>query len=244
MSDLRTPAEIRYDLERSGELYIKPGLPAEVASGEMSALRYAARLLDQAIAEHRAAYVKPADDDEEEDEAEIVDTPIPMGTIADCAVTGLYRDDGSLFEAKLSWNGLLISVLGSTDIINVDGFDIADCIGDMTFAMWGKVKALAHTDVVEQLMALARSHQSPPTSTPAVTVERFVCDDELDRRRGQELGISYACGSSWIYFPHDGSRPGIRTFDADITTDLVDRHLDELIALLNDPRVQALRRGQ
>ena len=193
MSTLTEAEKIaRYDLERSGELYTKPvepQMPADASPLLTSLLGWAgeelaiARACDQVIADTRAAQPSTAAPDEDEEEAEIVDTPIPMGTIAACAVTGLYRDDGSLFEAKLSWNGLLISVLGSTDIINVDGFDITDCIGDMTFAMWGKVKELAHTDVVEQLIALARTKavMADEEITLAPQCDQVIAEHRQDR---------------------------------------------------------------
>ncbi len=96
---------------------------------------------------------------------------IPLGTIAGCAVIGHYQYEAphDLFSASLTWNGLHVSTDGDS-YINLDLghaleggegpaavslHELGGC-GDMHLHEWGMVKALARTDVVEQLIALAR----------------------------------------------------------------------------------------
>lgn len=87
---------------------------------------------------------------------------IPIGTIDGCAVTGNYTEAGTLFSAKVTWNGLAIYTDG-TDYLNLTlgkatgGYKELDCVGDMHLWERGKIKELASTDVVEQLIALARA---------------------------------------------------------------------------------------
>jgi hypothetical protein len=124
--------------------------------------------------------------------------------------------------------------------------------GDMEPIEWLAVKTLAQTDVPERLMALARRYPrfaDVPVASVAsvgnpVEAMRFVCDDTLDRRHGQEIGTDYRCGETVIYFPDDGSRPTLCAFGNDIFNDQLDRDLDNLITLLSDPRVQAARAAQ
>jgi hypothetical protein len=97
---------------------------------------------------------------------------ITIGTIDGCAVIGHYSDETpyELYCASITWNGLHFSTDG-TDYINLDlgnalegGVGLAaenlqelgGC-GDMHLHEWGKVKELAQSDVMEQLIALAKS---------------------------------------------------------------------------------------
>lgn len=102
-----------------------------------------------------------------EAEAKQPDDPpwdIPIGTIAGCAVTGSYSDDAphELFSAGMEWNSLTFHTDG-TDYINFtlgeagDGYKELGCVGDMHLWEWGKIKELAQTDIMEQLIALARA---------------------------------------------------------------------------------------
>lgn len=241
-TDTRTPAEIAYDRLKDGSAYVQPGLPPEVASGEMTLLRYVARTIDQAMHTTDDAPAAGSRDD------------VLIGHIDGCPVLAHYitdvndPDDDSLAWATVVWNGIEISTDGRSylNLPMTGGMG-----GDMEPSEWLGIKQLAQTDVCERLMAIARCYPRyrdtlTPLATlaPLVRIEPFICDDELDPRRGQELGVSFECGGSWIYFPHDDARPGIRAFDTDIPTEHVDRHLDELTALLCDPRVQTLRRSE
>jgi hypothetical protein len=118
-----------------------------------------------------------------------------------------------------------------------------------------QVYAITHhvADVVGQyLVSPARRAQcdaddgedeapTPPAAS-AVVIERWTCDDDLDPRCGQELGTDFRSGEVLIYLPDDGSTPMLRAFDTDFSPKVLDRDLDNLIALLSDPRVQAARR--
>jgi hypothetical protein len=94
-------------------------------------------------------------------------------------------------------------------------------------------------------MALARCYprfRDLPAALPNTNVApvRFVCNDELDARHGQEIGTDYRCGETLIHFPDDGGTPTLMAFGTGFCTHQIERELDSLMTLLGDPRVKAL----
>jgi hypothetical protein len=216
--DIRTEADRRYDAARDGSAYVK------------------------------AASFEPSTSPRSRDN-------VLIGHTDGCEVRAHYMADdcdegnGGLAWAEVVWNGLTISTDGCS-YLNLP--TSGGMSGDMEPLEWLAVKTLAQTDVPERLMALARRYPRfadvpvapvAPVGTPVEAV-RFVCDDTLDRRHGQEIGTDYRCGETVSYCPDDGSRPTLCAFGNDIFNDQLDRDLDNLITLLNDPRVQAARAAQ
>jgi hypothetical protein len=83
---------------------------------------------------------------------------VPIGEIAGEIVTGDYGgDDGrDLFGADLHWNGLNIRTDG-VEFLSLGLGEGCDFHDQMSLPEWGKVRELAQTDVIEQLIALARA---------------------------------------------------------------------------------------
>lgn len=81
--------------------------------------------------------------------SEIQYTTLTDGT----PVIGSYDTDGTPFLVKVeAWNGFRISTDGQ-DFINLD--TTGGCCGDMTLPEWGRMKELASTNTVEQLVTIA-----------------------------------------------------------------------------------------
>lgn len=89
------------------------------------------------------------DEDDEDDKRQI-------GTIAGQPVEGRYSE-GRLYAASVAWNGTTITTDGET-YISIPENDDPQANGDITLPAWGRVKELAQTDIVEQLIGLARKH--------------------------------------------------------------------------------------
>lgn len=83
---------------------------------------------------------------------------VPIGEIAGEIVTGDYGgDDGrDLFGANLHWNGLNLRTDG-VGFLELGTGEACDFFNQMTIQEWGRVRELAQTDVIEQLIALARA---------------------------------------------------------------------------------------
>lgn len=88
--------------------------------------------------------------------AALVALGVPIGEIAGETVYADYSEDGELFGADLEWNGLNLRTDGYT-YLRLGVGEECEFYGDMTLPEWGKVRELASTTVVEQLIALARS---------------------------------------------------------------------------------------
>jgi hypothetical protein len=83
---------------------------------------------------------------------------ISLGSIAGCQVEGHYHEQ-TLYSADLTWRNLQIGTDGA-GFLNLCIDDTAigqagDSEGDLSLSEWASIKALAQTDIVEQLVALA-----------------------------------------------------------------------------------------
>jgi hypothetical protein len=82
---------------------------------------------------------------------------------------------------------------------------------------------------------------------PTIEIERYVVDDPIDKERhGKEVGTDYRIGDTYIYIADVPSRhndwPELHAFGRDgVSLAEVDRVLPQIIALMNDPRVQSAR---
>lgn len=79
-----------------------------------------------------------------------------IGTIAGQPVSARYSE-GRLYAASVEWGGTTITTDGET-YISIPENDGAQSVGDVTLRAWGLMRELAGTDVVEQLIGLARKH--------------------------------------------------------------------------------------
>ena len=80
---------------------------------------------------------------------------VPIGTIEGQEVTAERVDEGLTVYA-VRWGGLELFTDG-TEFVNIQPVT-GGCEGDMTLEQWVTIKALAQTDVIEQLLELARAH--------------------------------------------------------------------------------------
>lgn len=218
------------------------GLPAEVASGEMSLLQYAARWIDQHL-----PTPQPTED-------------VLIGHIDGCPVLASYSDEtGKLYAAELTWHDLKVSTDGRS-YINLPSSDDdpnCGCVGDVSLMDWQRIRALIQSGVIDQLVALAQAHQTypPPAATSKVRVTHNWHDTDEDgdlcnEPRGPLAYTNFLCGSKEddsiceISFPvakHE--RPAVYMFGRDeLDLNVVERTLDSLLTLLADPCVQAMRK--
>jgi hypothetical protein len=102
-------------------------------------------------------------DEQGERDAAVEDTLI--GTIHGCPVYGSsYNEpgedcDGQLYKWYLEWNGKTIAVYDDSQALTIDPTGPAPCTGDIELNDWQWMRALAQTDLVEQLIALARGEK-------------------------------------------------------------------------------------
>jgi hypothetical protein len=96
----------------------------------------------------------------------------PLGTIVGRPVEGHYYEH-TLYSAAMEWRGLRLTTDG-TDYLNLGIGDIpigetGESLGDLSMTEWASIKALAQTDIVEQLVALALVHATaePPSRQEA-----------------------------------------------------------------------------
>lgn len=217
--DTRTEAERRYDALKDGSTYVKPTAddwPAEVASGAISPLRYAARWLDQ----HCAAPtpIDPVDAlraqfDASQDYATRLQLIKQIGDIQDARRKALEAerddvlighidgapvlahyicdinnpDDDGLAWAKVVWQGIEIEADGCSYLnLPMTG----GCVGDIQLAEWLIVKQLAQTDVCERLMAVARRYprfRDVPPVLPPVAPQVRVTHNWYDVEQNNDI---------------------------------------------------------
>lgn len=219
--DPRTPEEYTYDMERSGALYqAQPETPdAWDAIVEI--------LLDEAHRPHA-----------------------PIGTLLTGeAIYGVWDRQGRTGVVGTHIAGTYVTADDDGflsvyfDNISVEGASRAEL-----------AKLRQVLDAAERLFAVARAwaagEDAPPA--PAVTAWPHVCDDQLDARCGQHIWTEYRTGAGdalvEVYVPtarnenpHDV--PGVYAFGKDgVSLDRVMHALPSLLAVLNDPRVQAAYR--
>jgi hypothetical protein len=111
-----------------------------------------AERIGAALGKEESASTAPVPEDNDDD----VNMGIPIGEIAGETVYADYDGEGQLFGADLAWNGLEIRTDG-VQFLELGTGEGTDFYNQMSIQEWGRVKELASTTVVEQLIALARS---------------------------------------------------------------------------------------
>lgn len=137
----------------------------------------------------------------------------PIGTIHGCEVYGSYHNEpgqsyhGQLYGVEVEWNGRTIDYRLDSDTLNIDPMECAELVGDIHLDDWRWLRALAQTDVVEQLIALACGDVEPPAPAPLA-----VPATPRPARRRQPADVPIAVLSNGITvmgeFSGDNNTPG------------------------------------
>lgn len=188
---------------------------------------------------------------EEAAEAESDEEDVPVGSIHGIPVYGRYFNDpgqsyhGELYAVEIEWNDRVIELRIDGDTLNIDPLEPAELCGDIHLSDWQWLRALAQTDVVEQLWALARGEGDPPSpSSPLISIVPHICDDTVDPRCGKEVvWVDYVVDTpagkveATLF---DGQAPGLFTDEFDLG-ELAGwaQRVPAIVALLNHPDVRA-----
>jgi hypothetical protein len=115
--------------------------------------------------------------DEQAQQQAQADEDTPIGTIHGYTVYGARFNEpgedchGQLYKWSLDWNGKTISVYDDSQALNIHTTGPVSCMGDIDWDDWQWMRALAQTDLVEQLIALAHGEGRPPIlPTPAAPI--------------------------------------------------------------------------
>lgn len=240
--DTRTEAERRYDAERDGSLYF-PQSVTVMADVQASAIPYIGISISPGAGAHgnggMTLTVVPTlaiHDDvptiglEGEIDPEYLDDPEPPTSFGPQRVHEIVR---------LERRGLVI-LDAEREVFVMTDAEYAAQTGSV--AKLSPLRAAARADGYDDgYMAAVRALAAEPELHSQILAERFVCDDDLDERFGQEIGTDYTCGKVTIHFPDNGRPASLLAFGVDIEPDMLERDLGDLVALMNDPRVKAER---
>jgi hypothetical protein len=148
-----------------------------------------------------------------------------------------------LYKWSLDWNGKTISVYDDSQALNIYPTGPVSCTGDIDWDDWQWMRALAQTDLLEQLFALAHGKTEPP-GAPTVRIRPHICDDQPDPRYGTVNWLDYVCdtpaGRLELSVTDDGFPPWLYLADQELGdfTSLV-QCVPGIIALANHPEVRA-----
>jgi hypothetical protein len=230
-----TEAERAYDALKDGSAYTKPELPAEVASGEISALQCAARWLDQ----QRVVNAQPAI------------PPVTVGRIEPDPVA--YPNEVyPLPGTEYTCGSVLIEFLDDGSAPTVYSFG-RDCMSlvEAEQAM-RQLQALLADPRVQAAQQGTAPETDPPPAAPAVRTARWY----RDPNHGDDL-TEEPCGPlNWIdYLCGEGDAEALVSID--VTTgrighvrlageaieslDALHKAMPNMFTILADPRVKAAR---
>lgn len=84
---------------------------------------------------------------------------VPIGMVDGCQVLADYDEDGDIYQACMTWQGLEISTDGYSYFHLVKDEDSkAGCDGDIDFAQWQLLSQAVKAGVVDALIELAQSN--------------------------------------------------------------------------------------
>ncbi len=276
-TDTRTAQEIAYDDLKSGAAYVKPDpeLPPEVASGEMSMLRYLARWIDQHASEHLVADDAP---DVRPYGCPACDTPVrlsdgcfvcvscgeavtPDAAVADWAFHAGERygahEGIRIYREGHKWDPPRRPALPSHLLAlraQIDAETDPTMRRRLICRMADQVLGLSDDEPADALTPILEDierHFAPREAEGVITISHLYYDprnhnDITDKPVGPLAYTDYALGADdthvFISFDASGVLQLVSMFGHD-PVDINDAlgALANLQALLNDPRVQALR---
>lgn len=246
INDNRNDAERRYDAIRDGTFYSTPLELVEAPAAVDAELAILERDPDAPDKAHEKVLI---------------------GHIDGChQVRASYLNNGELYCASATWNGLHMSTDGA-DYINIELGEGLGGSGSMHLHEWPLMIDLVQAGVVEQLVMLARQYAtvstlsaacaplgtSPIVLAPAVRVENLYRDlnhplqDVTNQPGVGPLAYtSYVAGVGddqvELTFTTNGSfPPKVYMYGSEEPLDQVERVIANLQLLLADPRVVAAR---